>query len=436
MSLNVLRQEKLSPAEEKVVTDRVIRSRCQMLMAFPFFGILSLKLQLELDYGISTAATDGNKLYFNPHFVKSLSEPHLNWLIVHEVMHPALQHLWRKGDRTQDLWNEACDYAIHDIMMQFKNNVGGTQGKMLEMPPGGLYDPEYKDKSADQIYDELRKKKSKNKQKQSGGGSGNGSGSNNPSGNNPSGGNTLDDHSRWNNKATQANKEEKVSQWEGNLVAAAQAAQGKNAGNVPGFLQRLIGKITKPQKNWRSLLQEFVEPEINDYSFNPPDKRLSEVFFGVDEFGIPIEVMLPDFNDEIEVVKKIIFWVDTSGSIGSKELNAAYSEIVGAINQFQGKLSGLVGFFDHSAYKPESFESVDDVLKIRPVGGGGTNFSAPFEYIKNNFKDMDEIAGIIMLTDGYASWPKESIANGIPTLWLITNEDQTPPWGLHTTLII
>lgn len=417
-------QNKLSDAEEKTQCDRIVRSRCQMLMAFPFFGILALKLQLQVDYSIPTAATNGKDFYFNPNFTKTLSEPELNWLVVHEVMHPALQHLWRKGDRISDMWNEACDYAIHDILMQFKKCADYKKSDMLKMPENGLYDEAYTDMTADQIYDELRKKRKKNKKDQNDG-----------NGQNQSKGNTLDDHSKWNQQQTQENSQKKIQEWEGNLISAAQVASSKAAGNIPAFLERLINKLTKPQKDWRTLLQEFVEPEINDYSFNPPDKRLSEVTFGIDVMGNPIEVLLPDFNDEVDVVKKILFWVDTSGSIGEEELNVAYSEIVGAINQFQGKLSGYIGFFDSMAYKPEEFESVDDVLSIRPVGGGGTSFHAPFEYTNENF-DREDIAGIIMLTDGYASWPDESITKGIPTLWLVTNEEQVPPWGLHTTLKI
>ena len=423
--------EKLSPKEEEIQMNRVVRSRCQMLMAFPFFGILSLKLQLEVNYEINTAATDGEKLYINPNFVKTLSEAELNWLVVHEVMHPALQHLWRKGDRLADMWNEACDYAIHDIMMQFKESSDYKKSAILEMPKGGLYNKEYRDMSADQIYDDLRKKR---KKQNAGSGNSSGSGGGNQ-GNQGNQGNTLDDHSKWGNKQTQKDAQQKSQSWEGNLISAAQAAASKSAGNVPGFLERLIGKLTKPQKDWRSLLAEFVEPEINDYSFNPPDKRMAEVTFGLDAFGNPIEVLLPDFNDEVEVVKKIFFVSDTSGSIGNKELETVYSEIVGAIQQFQGKLSGHLMFFDHCAYPPTSFESIDDVLKIRPVGGGGTDFHAPFEYINEHF-EIEDVAGIVMLTDGYASWPDESIAKGIPVLWLITNEDQTPPWGLHTTLKI
>ena len=36
---------------------------------------------------------------------------------------------------------------------------------------------------------------------------------------------------------------------------------------------------------------------------------------------------------------------------------------------------------------------------------------------------------IIILTDGYAPFPKEHLAMGIPVLWLLNNEEVKPPWG-------
>ena len=38
-------------------------------------------------------------------------------------------------------------------------------------------------------------------------------------------------------------------------------------------------------------------------------------------------------------------------------------------------------------------------------------------------------ACIIILTDGFAPFPQEKLAGGIPVLWLLNNEDVTPPWG-------
>jgi hypothetical protein len=36
---------------------------------------------------------------------------------------------------------------------------------------------------------------------------------------------------------------------------------------------------------------------------------------------------------------------------------------------------------------------------------------------------------IIILTDGYAPFPEESVCMGIPVLWLLNNENAEPAWG-------
>ncbi|MBO6299980.1 MAG: hypothetical protein J6N53_14180 [Lachnospiraceae bacterium] len=43
--------------------------------------------------------------------------------------------------------------------------------------------------------------------------------------------------------------------------------------------------------------------------------------------------------------------------------------------------------------------------------------------------EEDLPVSIIILTDGYAPFPKEDAAMGIPVLWILNNEDMTPPWG-------
>ena len=403
----------LSPQEEKQVSDKLTKSRIQMLMKFPFFGILSLHLQLKQDYNMSTAGTDGDIIYYNPHFIKKLSSGQISWLLMHEVLHVALGHLWRRGGRNKNRFNIAADYAIHSMLMEMLNeNRYNISTKDLEPIEGMLYDSKYNDMSAEEIYDSLPDDEG---DQNDGNGGGNGGG-----------GSTLDEHD-WDNAQTQQDAQQKKKEWEGKMVSAAQAAEGKGstAGNLPGYLKRLINKIVKPQKNWKILLQEFIQPECDDYSFNPPDRRFGDYDF-----------FLPDYNDTVETVKDIVFMVDTSGSVNDKELSVAYSEIVGAIQQFNGKLSGKLGFFDHDIYGLYDFDDVKDVLEIKPVGGGGTSFKAIFRFMEDKIKQNDNIAGVVILTDGYATWPTEKETNGLPVLWLITNEHQVPPWGLHSTLTL
>ena len=394
---------KLNKNQEDEIKILLQKSRINLLLKFPFFGILSLKLILKQDYTINTAGTDGIYLFYNPKFINKIKKiEYINWLIVHEVMHCALKHIFRRENKDKIRWNMACDYAIHSILNEYVKENHVSELKMIE---GALYDKKYNNMSADEIYNIL------------------------PQSNEYS---ILDDHSYWGKGSnTDSNNKESFddleNQWTDNIISAAKSIENsQQAGNIPGYFKRYIDKITNPIKDWRILLREIIEPEINDYTFMLPDYRIDYDIFGC---------FLPSFNDNTENVnvKKVMFWVDTSGSIMNDELNRIYSEVAGAVQQFD-KFEGYLGFFDHEAYKPTLFNDINSLMDIKPIGGGGTNFNAPFEYINEN-NEFRDIKFIIILTDGYCNFPDESITD-IPTIWLITNKQITAPWGTSIYLPI
>ena len=183
---------------------------------------------------------------------------------------------------------------------------------------------------------------------------------------------------------------------------------------MPAYIERIINKLSTPQIDWRYVLNEFIQEEINDYTFLPPDYRYSGDFF------------LPSYSDKDDVVKNILFLIDTSGSMTDEMITYAFSEVYGAISLFDGKLSGKLGFFDYIVHNVIDFEDVSDISKIKPIGGGGTSFDAIFEYVDR----MDEPPFmIIILTDGYAPFPNLNESFNIPVLWLINNDIVTPPFG-------
>lgn len=188
-------------------------------------------------------------------------------------------------------------------------------------------------------------------------------------------------------------------------------------GLLPMFAQRIIGELKKPQTDWRTILNDFIQEEIVDYSFTPPDRRFDDSPF-----------YLPDFNDKDDLVKDILFMIDTSASMSDEMITAAYSEIKGAIDQFDGRLQGWLGFFDAAIIEPKPFSNEKEFRIIKPAGGGGTDFQIIFEYGSKHMQDNPP-ASIIILTDGYAPFPKESLSMGIPVLWLLNNDDVEPPWG-------
>ena len=71
----------------------------------------------------------------------------------------------------------------------------------------------------------------------------------------------------------------------------------------------------------------------------------------------------------------------------------------------------------------------EELLKIRPKGGGGTRFDIIFDFVNREMRD-EPPKSIIILTDGYAPFPDESAASGIPVLWALNTKDIEPPFGL------
>jgi predicted metal-dependent peptidase len=67
-------------------------------------------------------------------------------------------------------------------------------------------------------------------------------------------------------------------------------------------------------------------------------------------------------------------------------------------------------------------------MAIKPIGGGGTNFSDIFRYMNMDMVN-DPPSYTVIITDGYATFPEEKEANGVPVLWLINNDRVVPPWG-------
>ena len=199
------------------------------------------------------------------------------------------------------------------------------------------------------------------------------------------------------------------------VISIREASQSYGGG--PLMAQRLMKLGRKSEIDWRTVLQEFLQEEINDYSFSPPDRRFSDSDF-----------FLPDYNEKEEVPGKVWFLIDTSDSISDDAIHAAYGEICSAIAQFGGKLEGLLSFTESYVTEPIPFHTVTDLMAIKPIGGGGNDFSDIFRYMRNHM--AEDLPGyIVIITDGYDRFPPESDAMGVPVLWLINNENANPPWG-------
>lgn len=185
---------------------------------------------------------------------------------------------------------------------------------------------------------------------------------------------------------------------------------------LEGNLAREWLCIRQAKINWRKLLNDFIQQELYDYSFMPPDRRLQDADF-----------FLPDYNVSRQNVKDILFMVDTSASVDDKNLSAVYGEIISALSQFDGGLNGWLGFFDTRVYPLIKIQSMDDIILAEPKGMGGTDFGCVFKYVAERITATP--AGIVIFTDGNGAIPPVEASNNIPVMWIINNKISTPDWG-------
>ena len=242
--------------------------------------------------------------------------------------------------------------------------------------------------------------------------------------------NTFDDHSFWDISGDSSEEQAEENQlWTSRMVEATEIAERineeylsikeahKGFGGPPLGAKRLLKEMLEPQTDWRTILENFIQEEINDYSFSPPDRRFEDSPF-----------FLPDFNEKETFVKNIVFLIDTSGSISDSMIQRAYSEIKGAVDQLGNKFEGYIVFCDHLTYDLQPFCEETDLSKIIPRGGGGNDFGGNIRYVLDAMKEEPPEC-MIFITDGYDTFPDESVTKGIPFLWLITNTNVEPPWG-------
>ena len=144
----------VGPMDPKIDNDareRLITARIGLLLKHSFFGNLATRLTLtNADEWCSTAATDGQKFYYNSRFIMMLRTKEVEFLVGHEVLHVVYDHMGRRGTRDPEIWNIADDYAVNADLKRHK------VGEFITTVPA-LYEAKYDGMAAEAIYDDLMK---------------------------------------------------------------------------------------------------------------------------------------------------------------------------------------------------------------------------------------------------------------------------------------
>jgi predicted metal-dependent peptidase len=374
------------------------KAKVKLVLEHPFFASLLMNLQVIEDASVKTMGTDGKHLYISPDFVLRMgTSPNgvkkLMFVLAHEVMHCALLHMTRMNQREMRKWNIATDHAINLIL---KESVNEHDKESFSMPEGLLCDTQYANMTAEVIYSKLQD----NDDGQQGFTACDGDGEGEDSGQGDAlEGSNKGNHGKWNAKnAGQEGQDE----WKQNLAQAA--INAKRMGKMPGGMERYVHDVLYPKVDWRTALRNFVQPSPNDWGWNPPDRRFHDF-------------AMPDMQGE--AVQDIVIAVDTSGSIGERELKEFLSEVYGIVTAYDN-FAGYICSCDAMVHTWQELDE-DSMSSIQCKGGGGTSFIPVFEEI-----DKRGIipAAVIYLTDGWGSFPDRS--PDYPVMWIMTTDVKAP----------
>jgi predicted metal-dependent peptidase len=371
---------------------RIEKQMVQLVLTQSFFATLLLRLKIEENNAPwnPTACTDGVHIYWNHDFIKGLTDGEVRALLVHEVMHPALGHLWRIGTRDMKKANIAADHAVN-LFIQSINDEAKKLGhaEPLPLPKNGCCDKKYTGMGMEEIYNLLPEPK---KQYVGFG-----------EFTKPKAGNGDKDEKGQGQGNTEAD-------WKVAVIQAANAA--KLCGTQSAALDRLVNATAKPQVPWQRLLENFVSlTSDDDYDWQKFDRRY------IDE-GWYFPTVYSERVGELAII------VDTSGSIGDDILSQFTSEVQELMHSM--KPSKLVVYYaDTEICGTEEFECGDKIV-FKAKGGGGTDFAKPLKEVK---KRGIVPQCLIYLTDLYGTFPKTPPP--FPVIWVVTpgGDKREVPFG-------
>lgn len=344
---------------------------------------------------MQTACTNGRDEWYHPDFIDSISDAELRGLVLHENYHKLYKHLttWKHlYDQDSSRANKANDYVIN-IKIADDNT-----DDFAKLPEGALLDPQYRGMDSAQVFNLLPEQPPE-------GGDGEGSDGGEGTG--------IDEHD-WDGAAELSAEEQRelARELDEAIRQGAMAAGKLGTGGA-----RELEELLQPQVNWRDALRDFITATCSgtDYStWSKPNRRYRA-------HGIYMPSGISETVDELVIA------VDTSGSIGQREVTVALSEIASICDTVKPKRVRLL-YWDTRICGAEVYDEQDIpnlVKSTKPVGGGGTDVTCVCTYMTDNNLKPD---AVVVITDGYlfGGWGTWSC----PLMWvMIDNKSAQPDYG-------
>lgn len=369
--------------------------------------------------------TDGKTISVNWKYIsesekyKDMSVDNLIFVICHEIGHLLNLTVDRRGGRHHKFWNFATDYSINSDLINNCDGHGKPKpiGEMYysdklitpENPKGQawLYDEKYKNMTCEQIYEKLIEEFKK-------------------------------DHGGKTPEQVEQEMSDAVDEWlkshcqggqlddhipqdsmdetdKGRVKAQVEAVQkqmgGQQAGKTDSFLERAFEFLfQEPPFDWRGFLNNYLKAFLkSDFTWKKPSRR---------SWGGGY--ILPGSNTDKHI--KLGIAIDTSGSVGDKEVHEFLAHIAKIMHSFKSFDIDVWCFstkVHEETLKNYTKTSQDQIKNYELASLGGTEIKSNFRWIEDNKKKYDVF---ICLTDGY-DYIDDLRFDYCPVIWGITGND-------------
>ncbi len=378
------------------IDEKIQKFKIDLLRNLPFYGDIMLMMPIVRNDQIPTARTNGRKIEYNGHFLESMSEGERNFIIMHEVFHVLLHHCSRAKGKNPKFWNTAADIIVNDILLRLKNDMK-YRGIEFEKPRDGIFDSVNPTDTVESLYEKITRANNNSLPK--------------------------DKSMIWG-----ANKSKLLQSPEDLIIVGSTLSDGdafpieddpyssvpdglsdsmidqivrdamnKNRGTAGSFFapRELLLLDDAKRLNWKSLLKDFLQEEINDESsYTTPERKY-----------IHMDLLLPGYSLTEEKLEEVWAFVDSSGSIGDREMKEFITQLFRISKEFKCVFN--ICYWNTSV--SDVYMNIPDekaLLKAVPKHSGGTDINCVYNWINSN-KIRPEV--MLILTDGYFGKLNDSV---------------------------
>lgn len=363
--------------EDKKTIEDVRKAMATLSIITPFtYPLLMVPLSIREDIN-DYLVTNGIAISVNPEMWKSLEFKQKLFVLMHVWLHIVAQHAKRMQSRKPDVWNTACDFAINDMIM---NEMEGK----FEPPEGIYYDPNlFYNKTAEDIYNTLLKMMENSSEQDQNDLIFDNYGENKFL-NAQKAAQDLNKNTNKNNDLEQTPASADDKELVDAIIMAAARAKSMTRGFMPAFYDEFVELLKKTKVPWERVLLRYAKQTLKGRTDRNP--------FKPDPKYLPYDIIVP--TEESLGAGTMVFVVDTSGSMDSKE----FDEACGHIQKLSSVVTKCIVITAdtcvHDIFRVRNIKKEIKEKKIRFRGRGGTDMHQAFKKAEEFKPDL-----IILFSD-------------------------------------